>query len=42
MNNPFIITGNIAPEYFCDRMDETKKIVISTCVAGANTVSEKC
>ncbi len=27
MNNPFIITGNIAPEYFCDRVEETHKIV---------------
>ena len=27
MNNPFIITGNIPEEYFCDRREETKKVI---------------
>lgn len=36
MNNPFIITGNIAPEYFCDRVDETKKIV--TCLTNDDNI----
>ena len=27
MNNPFIITGNIPEKYFCDRVDESAKII---------------
>jgi len=27
MNNPFIISGSIPPEYFCDRREESSKIV---------------
>ncbi len=27
MNNPFIITGSIPEEYFCDRREETKKVI---------------
>ena len=27
MNNPFIITGNIPEKYFCDRLDESAKII---------------
>lgn len=26
VRNPFIVTGKIEPEYFCDRVEETKKI----------------
>ena len=27
MENPFIITGYIKPEYFCDRKQEAKRII---------------
>ncbi len=27
MENPFIITGHIKPEYFCDRQEEAKRII---------------
>ena len=27
MNNPFIITGSIPEKYFCDRREESKKII---------------
>lgn len=27
MNNPFIITGNIPEKYFCDRREESKKVI---------------
>lgn len=27
LNNPFLITGYISPAYFCDRIEETKKIL---------------
>jgi AAA+ ATPase superfamily predicted ATPase len=27
--NPFIVTGKIAPEYFCDRVEESKRLVKS-------------
>lgn len=37
MENPFIITGYIKPQYFCDRREEAKRIV--TCVTnGGNLV----
>ena len=26
-SNPFLISGYISPKYFCDREDETKKLV---------------
>jgi hypothetical protein len=26
-NNPFVISGYISPEYFCDRELETEKII---------------
>ena len=27
--NPFIVTGKIAPEYFCDRVEESKRLIKS-------------
>ena len=27
--NPFIVTGKIAPEYFCDRVQESARLVKS-------------
>lgn len=27
MNNPFIVTGKIPPEYFCDRKEESRRII---------------
>ena len=27
--NPFIVTGKIAPEYFCDRVSESARLVKS-------------
>ena len=27
MNNPFLTAGSAGPEYFCDRVDETRKLV---------------
>ncbi|MBI1939333.1 MAG: ATP-binding protein [Ignavibacteriales bacterium] len=27
LNNPFIISGYVLPEYFCDREEETKKVI---------------
>lgn len=35
MENPFIITGRIKPEYFCDRKEEAKRI-IATATQGEN------
>lgn len=37
MENPFIITGHIKPEYFCDRREESKRI-IDTITSGENMV----
>lgn len=37
MENPFIITGKIKPEYFCDRKEEAKR-VISKATSGENIV----
>lgn len=37
MENPFIITGKIKPEYFCDREKEAKRI-ISKATSGENIV----
>ncbi|MBQ8424163.1 MAG: ATP-binding protein [Coprobacter sp.] len=36
-NNPFIVTGKIAPEYFCDRVIESKRLV-KTITNGRNLV----
>ena len=27
--NPFIVTGKIAPEYFCDRVQESARLIKS-------------
>lgn len=27
MNNPFVITGSISEKYFCDRREESKKVI---------------
>ena len=27
--NPFIVTGKIAPEYFCDRESESARLVVT-------------
>lgn len=37
MENPFIITGHIKPEYFCDRQEEAKRI-ITEITSGENIV----
>ena len=37
MENPFIITGYIKPEYFCDREKEAERI-ISKITSGENMV----
>ena len=29
INNPFLVRGYFSPEYFCDRVEETSKIVSS-------------
>ena len=36
--NPFIVTGKIAPEYFCDRVQESARLIKSL-VNGNNMVS---
>ena len=37
MENPFIVTGKIKPEYFCDRVEESKRLI--RCVTnGGNLV----
>ena len=36
-NNPFIVTGKIEPEYFCDRVNESARLVKSI-INGNNTV----
>lgn len=38
MENPFIVTGNIKPEYFCDRVEESKRLVRSILSGGENIV----
>ena len=38
MENPFIITGRIKPEYFCDRVEESKRLVRSILSGGENIV----
>lgn len=38
MENPFIVTGNIKPEYFCDRTEESKRLLRSILSGGENIV----
>lgn len=36
MNNPFIVTGKIPPEYFCDRKEESRRIIAG--MAGGDNI----
>lgn len=36
--NPFIVTGRIKPEYFCDRVEESQRVVRSIVMGGENIV----
>ncbi len=38
MENPFIVTGKIKPEYFCDRVEETKRLTSCLLSGGENMV----
>ena len=38
MENPFIVTGRIKPEYFCDRVKESDRLVRSIMSGGENVV----
>lgn len=38
MENPFIVTGKIKPEYFCDRVEESARLVRSIRSGGENVV----
>ena len=38
MENPFIVTGKIKPEYFCDRVEESGRLVRSILSGGENVV----
>lgn len=38
MENPFIVTGKIKPEYFCDRVEESKRLMHSILSGGENVV----
>lgn len=38
MENPFIVTGKIKPEYFCDRVEETQRLMRCICSGGENMV----
>lgn len=38
MENPFIVTGIIKPEYFCDRVDEAKRLTGCILSGGENMV----
>ena len=38
MENPFIISGRIKPEFFCDRVEESQRIVHSIVTGGENIV----
>lgn len=38
MENPFIVTGKIKPEYFCDRVEESMRLVRSILSGGENVV----
>lgn len=29
IRNPFVVTGKIAPEYFCDRVEESARLIKS-------------
>ena len=31
LDNPFLIRGYAGPEYFCDRIAETRQVLIFTC-----------
>ena len=38
MENPFIVTGKIKPEYFCDRQDESQRLTRCILSGGENMV----
>ena len=38
MENPFIVTGKIKPEYFCDRVDEAQRLTRCILSGGENMV----
>lgn len=38
MENPFIVTGKIKPEYFCDRVEEVQRVTRSILSGGENLV----
>ena len=38
MENPFIVTGRIKPEYFCDRVDEAQRLTNCILSGGENMV----
>ena len=38
MENPFIVTGRIKPEYFCDRAQESQRLTRSILSGGENIV----
>ena len=38
MENPFIVTGKIKPEYFCDRQDESQRLTRCVLSGGENMV----
>ena len=38
MENPFIVTGKIKPEYFCDRVEEAKRLTRCILSGGENMV----
>lgn len=38
MENPFIVTGKIKPEYFCDRVEEAKRLTRCILSGGENIV----
>ncbi len=38
MENPFIVTGKIKPEYFCDRVNEAQRLTNCILSGGENMV----
>ena len=38
MENPFIVTGKIKPEYFCDRVEEAERLTRCILSGGENMV----
>ena len=38
MENPFIVTGKIKPEFFCDRVEEVHRVTRSLLSGGENLV----